>query len=323
MKKPTISVVGLGKLGLPILNVFKSKFDVIGIDKEKKEGFTTSFKKLGDVTFIVVPTPSLPNYKFTSDYVEDVLLQIKRKQIVVIVSTLMPGETDRLQKKYKKLDLVYSPTFVALGTVALDFTHPDIIIFGTTKYETAEFLYENIYKKVIETDPYVDVLFPLEAEIAKLSLNCYVTTKITFANQIGNLCHRIGARPDRVLNLIGHDGRVGTSYFKSGLGYGGPCFPRDNLAMSAYMIDNGYDPAMNRTTHQLNKRQIYEIVERICERHPASVGFSGLSYKEGTEVMDESQLKDIHDILVSRGYKTIIGGKGDVNLDWRGICEQS
>ena len=317
-----ISVVGLGKLGLPIFEVFKEKFDVIGIDKEKKDGFTTSFSDLGDISFVVVPTPSLPNYKFSSAYVDSALLDMswKENHHVAIVSTVMPGETDRLQKKYPMLHIAYNPTFVALGSVKYDFRNPYVVLMGSHDKDFQHILL-NIHDKILEklNPTYFAYLTPLEAEIAKLSLNCYVTQKITFANQIGNLCHRLGIKAEDILAAIGHDVRIGNSYFKAGLGYGGPCFPRDNLAMSAFMIDNEYDPALFRTVHQLNKKQTDEILERICDKQPSSVGFSGLSYKENSDVTEHSQLKEIHDMLKERGYKTVIGGEGQVNLDWGGI----
>jgi UDPglucose 6-dehydrogenase len=305
-----ISVVGLGKLGKPIHDVLSEYYEVIGID------IGGSFKKLGDITFVVVPTPSLSNYKFTSEQVEDVLSKITKKQTVAIVSTIMPGETDRLQAKYPHLKLIYNPTFVALGSVEHDFTNPDIVLIGGESEKLID-----IYRTIIKSKPFYAIMTPLEAEIAKLSLNCYITTKITFANQIGNLCHRIGIKPHRILQAIGHDSRVGEKYFHAGLGYGGPCFPRDNLALSAYMIDNGYDPKLARTVHQLNEEQVMEIVGRIEEMNAINVGFAGLSYKPGTDVTEKSQLLAIHDTLKARGYDVKVGEKSDVNLDWSGVCE--
>src|SRR3990167_5368014 len=129
----TISVIGLGKLGYPIYKVFKKHYKVIGIDKKKNY----HFDKLGDISFVIVPTPSEDNHSFTSYYVEEVLSQIKHKHLVIIVSTLMPSETDRLQLKYPLLTLVYSPTLVALGSVAYDFTHPDFQFIGSKNYNAA------------------------------------------------------------------------------------------------------------------------------------------------------------------------------------------
>jgi UDPglucose 6-dehydrogenase len=317
-----ISVIGQGKLGKPIADVFEANdYKVIRIDNDKSLGHCTHCQRLGDITFVVVPTPSMENDKFSSEYVENVLSKIKKKQIVVIVSTLYPGETDRLQKKYKRLTIVYNPTFVALGSVVFDFIHPDFILIGARNQKAVEIL-KSIYHRILFSPHSVKftILTPLEAEIAKLTLNCYITTKITFANQIGNLCYRVGIKPDNILNAVGMDSRIGNKYFKAGLGYGGPCFPRDNLAMSAFMQDYKYDALLTRVIHALNREQAMEIVERIKKLHPKSIGFKSLSYKNGTDVTDCSQLKDIYDILKRMGYKTKLGN-GNINLDWQGIIE--
>lgn len=306
-----ISVIGLGKLGKPILEVFSEKFDTIGID------IGDSFKDLGDISFVVVPTPSDENGRFTSKYVENVLDQIKIKHKVVIVSTLFPGETDRLQKKYPHLDLVYNPTFVALGSVRHDFTHPETMLIGSHDPMDYE-LIAGIMIKVVYGGFYIAGMKPLEAEIAKLALNCYITTKITFANQIGNLCYKVGADASKVLKAIGNDSRIGEKYLKAGLGYGGPCFPRDNIAMSKFFLDNSKDPALFKAVHDLNGWQVWELLGRLRKWKGATIGFSGLSYKKGTDVTEESQLKAIHDILQILGYNVKVG-RGDVNVTWEGI----
>ena len=307
-----ISVIGLGKLGKPIFNVFKENgYKVTGID------LYDPYKDLGEISFVVVPTPSKKDNKFISEYVENVLDKIKEKHIVAIVSTLMPGETDRLQKKYPHLTLVYNPTFVALGSVKHDFTHPDFILIGGNDKEAVK-LVEKILLSVCFIKNGFAIMTPLEAEIAKLTLNCYITTKITFANQIGNLCYRLGIKPDNILEAVGRDRRVGSEYFKAGLGYGGPCFPRDNLALSAYMKDNGMIPELAKTVNSLNNLQIYEMVGRVIKLKPKIVGFESLSYKEGTDCEEYSHLKAIYTQLKERGYKVRIG-KGDVTLDWRGL----
>jgi len=136
----------------------------------------------------------------------------------------MPGETNRLRKKYPHLTLIYNPTFIALGNIIHNFLVPDFILIGADKKKGLPELLK-IYKKICLLQPPIKILTAQEAEIAKLSLNCYITAKITYANQIGNLCYRLGIKADNILSAIGCDRRVGNLYFKAGLGYGGPCFP--------------------------------------------------------------------------------------------------
>lgn len=339
-----ISVIGLGKLGLCIACIFAEHFKVIGIDTNEKHinalisgtnpikekgldllfkdnrkniTFTNSFEDLGDIVFVIVPTPSIADNTFTSAYVESALQEIGTKKTVVIVSTVMPGETMRMQKKYPQLNLIYSPTFIALGSVIADFICPDFILMGTDSKKDLENVSE-IYKKACAGYSDITVLSTLEAEIAKLTLNCYVTAKITFANQIGNLCYRLGITADNILKAVGQDSRIGNLYFKAGLGYGGPCFPRDNLAMIAFMKKMNANPRLLQTVHSLNYEQIKEFVDRVIKLKPTTVGFEGISYKSGTDITEQSQLAKIKSILGNKGYRTIIG-KGDVNVGWEGI----
>ena len=317
MSVSKVSVIGLGKLGSEIHKVFCFFYETRGLDKYFLVDSTgnVDYSNLGDVAFVVVPTPSVED-KFSSQSVEEVLEKIIQKQIVSIVSTLYPGETDRLQAKFPHLTLVYNPTFVALGSVEHDFTHPDMVLIGSHDKKAAN-LVKTILNKVILTKPVYSIMTPLEAEIAKLTLNCYITTKITFANQIGNLCYRVGVSPESILRAVGSDSRVGNKYFKAGLGYGGPCFPRDNLALSAYMRDNGMDSTLSTTVHELNEEQVGEILMRIEKLNPKSVGFKSLSYKEGTDVEECSQIKAIHSELAKKGV--CLKTNGDVNISWEGI----
>lgn len=338
----TLSVIGLGKLGLCLAAILAKHCRVIGIDvneklindlkygdnpiketdlnnwlKKYKQNitFTTSFEKLGEINFIVVPTPSDVNGRFNNEYVKNALCKSGK---YVLVSTVMPGTVQELNRA-QGIEVIYNPTFIALGSVIHDFLNPNFILIGNPGYAWEKQL-KSIYKKVCLNNPKVFSLSPIEAEIAKLSLNCYITTKITFANQIGNLCHRLGIKPDNILNAIGQDRRIGTAYFKAGLGYGGTCFPRDNVALSKVFEDNELRADLLKTVDRLNLSQIFEIIGRITKNNPATIGFKSLSYKKGTDNTECSQLKMIHDSLKQQGYKTIIG-KGDINLDWGGIIE--
>ncbi len=340
----TISVIGLGKLGLCIACMLAKHYKVIGIDNRvdhlqllrsginpikensldlwyisyrKNITFTAEHTNTAKIVFIVVPTPSQQDDAFTSKYIEEALQKIHSKKTVVIVSTVMPGETRRMQKKYPYLNLIYSPTFIALGSVIKNFLVPDFVLIGADKTTGVDKLIK-IYKKVCIVEPNFTVLTTLEAEVAKLALNCYITTKITFANQIGNLCYRLGITPDNILDAIGQDKRIGNAYFKAGLGYGGPCFPRDNKAMTGFMGKKGMDPVLFTETDWLNEQQVDEFLHRIIKLKPKIVGFEGLSYKRGTAIKEDSQLEMIKFRLEARGYKTIIG-KGDVNVNWEGI----
>ena len=146
----------------------------------------------------------------------------------------------------------------------------------------------------------------VNAELTKLSVNTFVTTKISYANMLAQVCERLpGADADVVTSAIGCDSRIGQKYLKGALGYGGPCFPRDNVAFSALARATGAPALLAEATDQLNRRQVPRLAEIIRARLPkgGTVGVLGLSYKPHTEVTEESQGLELAKYLSSAGIK--------------------
>jgi len=146
----------------------------------------------------------------------------------------------------------------------------------------------------------------INAEITKLSLNCYVTTKISFANSIAQLCELVeGADANVVTGAIGHDSRVGGKYLRPGLGFGGPCFPRDNIAFIKYAGDLGMAATLSRAVVEVNNDQVARVVRKVKDAAApgARVAVLGLSYKPGSHVIEASQPVEIIRRLVSDGYR--------------------
>jgi len=149
----------------------------------------------------------------------------------------------------------------------------------------------------------------VNAELSKLAVNTFVTTKIAYANMLGHICERLpGGDVDVVTGAIGHDTRIGVKYLKGAIGYGGPCFPRDNLAMGALARGLGVEAALAETTDRRNRAEVLRLAD-LVKRHarPGSkVGILGLSYKPDTEVIEQSQgvllaqslLEEERDLLV-------------------------
>lgn len=201
-----------------------------------------------DVTFIVVPTPTESNGDFSLHYVleaakniGDVLRKKQDYHLMVLTSTVMPGAIDKELRPYlesrsgkkcgQDLGLCYNPEFIALGTVIRDFLNPDFILIGESDSHSGEIL-ESLYKQVCENDPPIARMCIINAELTKLAVNTYVTIKITFANMLARICERLpGADVDVVTSALGLDSRIGRKYLKGSIGYGGPCFPRDNGAL--------------------------------------------------------------------------------------------
>ncbi len=334
-----ISVVGLGKLGLPLTLTLASKgFRVIGYDTNKKiieklqSGispipelhvqdymsknrsyitFTLNPEELikkSDISFIVVPTPSAKNGSFSSQYIKEAfrafmpyLKQKKNKHTFVITSTISPGTMEEeikpliekgTQKKIgEEIGLCYSPELIALGSVIRNLTNPDFLFIGESDPASGKTA-EKLRRAICDNSPQVIRTKWINVEIAKLALNAYITTKISFANMIARISERVpGADSEIILNAIGQDSRVGVKYLRGGLGFGGPCFPRDNLSLYSTIKKIGLDIKLPLNIDNFNRKQIdyvYEIVRKHCKKGKI-IGILGLSYKPETDVIDESQ----------------------------------
>ncbi len=234
-----IGVIGLGKLGSCLAQVLSEHNEVFGFDIERKviPGITTmmdpSILKDCEVIFNVVNTPSLPNGDFSNEFLEQsiaiALPYIMKCKVLVIVSTVMPGTCEWLNKRLP-CHVVYNPEFIRLNSIIEDMKNPDFILLGGHDEESLDMI-ENIYKEFYNDSPIKKMSWK-SAELAKISLNSYITMKITFANTIGRIAKKIGADANQILDAIGTDSRIGNEYFKAGGAYGGPCFPRDNIAFA-------------------------------------------------------------------------------------------
>jgi UDPglucose 6-dehydrogenase len=273
-----------------------------------------------DASLIIVPTPSEENGMFSNEYIISALksigqsLRLKNSyHLIIICSTVMPGSCDGeitrvLQessgrKVGEDLGLIYSPEFIALGSIVKDMLNPDLILIGESDC-TAGDLAEKIFKSIVENEPIVKRMNLVNAEIVKIAVNTFITTKISFANMLSEICDKIAfADAETVTNAVGSDKRIGNKYFSSGLGYGGPCFPRDNIALSSLSASLKISCEIPTATDLLNKRQpnrILEIIYRNNLEH-TRVAVFGMSYKAGTPVVEESQGIKIANLLFSRG----------------------
>jgi UDPglucose 6-dehydrogenase len=204
--------------------------------------------------------------------------------------------------------LCYNPEFIALGSVIRDMLNPDMILIGESDQRSGDIL-EKFYIGVCDSNPHIRRMNYVNAELTKISVNTFVTTKISYANMLAQVCETLpGADVDVVTSAIGCDSRIGQKYLKGALGYGGPCFPRDNLAFSALARANGVPAILAEATHQLNQRQAPRLAEWILARLPegGTVGVMGLSYKPNTEVIEESQGVALAKRLLSAGVPVVV-----------------
>jgi UDPglucose 6-dehydrogenase len=258
-------------------------------------------------TFIIVPTPSGPDGTFLINYVLDVCRGVARAlrsktsyHLVVVSSTVMPGQTggailpllEELSGKRCGVDfgLCYNPEFIALGSVVRDMLAPDILLIGESDTRAGDLL-ESIYRQICQNNPPAARMNFVNAELAKLSVNTYVTTKISYANMLASVCERLpGADVDVVTAAIGLDSRIGAKYLKGAVSYGGPCFPRDNVAFSALARRLGADASLAQATHATNRRHTERLGELVLDLldGAGTAAILGLSYKPCTAVVEES-----------------------------------
>jgi UDPglucose 6-dehydrogenase len=279
-----------------------------------------------DISFVIVPTPSGADGHFTNRYVVDAVRRIgaalrttERYHVVNITSTVMPGSTGgeiraALEQASGRrvgdtVGLTYNPEFIALGSVVRDLLHPDMLLIGQSDPHAGDVL-EAVYRQTLSRDVPVQRMNWVNAELTKIAVNTFVTTKISYANMLAEICeHLPGADVDVVTAALGKDSRIGSKYLKGALGYGGPCFPRDNVAFAAMARRLGAAADIAVATDVINQRQVDRVVKlvtRLAKPGSTAVAVLGLAYKPQTPVVDESQGVMIARGLVNAGFEVIV-----------------
>ena len=346
MKINNIGVLGIGRLGLALsLNFERAGFNVHGCDireeyvkeinnkkfstiephvkelllKAKNFEASTSCANVisnSDLLFLTVRTQTESDGSYDvsqCDMVIKSLIKIgyqKNKKSLVINCNVNPGYTDNVRKQLEPLNYKtsFNPEWVAQGTIVRNQTNPDVIVIGEHDKSEGNII-EDIYKKMCLNSPPVHRMDSLSAEITKISLNCFLTTKITYANMIGDLANKVGADHKKILSAIGSDTRIGKKYFTFGHGYGGPCFPRDNRAIIKYMKSNAIDPILPDSTQKFNQLHLKYNVENFLSTNKDKskpIKIVGVTYKPGVNIIEESQQLQFAVELVNNGYKVVI-----------------
>jgi UDPglucose 6-dehydrogenase len=259
------------------------------------------------MSFVIVPTPSTEAGDFSLEFVLQSVAAIGRAlrgadryHCVVVTSTVMPGATDAFirpaleqaagRRVGDRLGLCYSPEFIALGSVIRDMLNPDFILIGESDAKAGESLAE-VYRRSCDNEPPIARMNFVNAELTKIAVNTYVTTKISYANMLADLCDRLpGADVDVVTAAMGNDARIGRKYLKGAVAYGGPCFPRDNRAFGHLARTLGANAALAEATDRLNAWQNARLSGFVAGRTGADarIAVLGTSYKPGTGVSEES-----------------------------------
>ncbi|NQX97511.1 MAG: UDP-glucose/GDP-mannose dehydrogenase family protein [Flavobacteriales bacterium] len=341
-----IGVIGIGKLGICLaLNLERKGYAVTGVDNNSQYVDIVNNKQLTSsepgvveylstsknfvastqldnvliddikLIFIVVDTPSVSDGGYDHSQIETIANQIiaNGKSIeekhLVINCTTMPGYCDTLAEKLKPYNYTvsYNPEFIAQGSILKDQVSPDQVLIGEDSGIAAE-LIEKVYANLCDNTPQICRMSRVSAEITKLATNCFLTTKISFANAVGDLAIKVGAEPDKILNAIGADKRIGHAYLKYGFGYGGPCFPRDNRAFGRYGRDNNLTMLLSEATDAVNQEHLtFQFNQYLNQYQPnETILFDSVTYKKGTTIIEEAQQLALAIKLAEAGRSVLI-----------------
>ena len=296
--------------------------------KSNRLNFTNEYSNnisQSDVIFICVGTPPKKNGESNLNFVDQVTKEISKKikgyTVIVSKSTVPVGTSRRIEKILKRVrstktfDVVSNPEFLREGSALEDFTKPDKIIIGcrTTK---AEKILKKIYKPL--NRPYV-VTGNETAEIIKYANNSFLATKITFVNEIADLCENIGAEIETVAKAIGLDGRIGSKFLHPGPGYGGSCFPKDVKSLIYQGNKNSIDLKIVKAVDKANELRIkylFQRVKKITKNkfNNIQIGLLGISFKPNTDDVRQSPgIKLAKDLSKTKAKIKIYDPKGMEN----------
>ena len=271
-----------------------------------------------DIIYTLVATPSLPDGSYDASAVWKVIEDIQSCEFslegksFIVGCTTNPGDCKLFQTELNPygVDVFYNPEFIAQGSIIRDLQHADMVLIGGKSNEVYDELCE-LYNKIQVTQPKISLMSTTAAELVKLAVNCYLTTKISYANMVGETLTLagLGDEIDSVLDAIGSDSRVGKKYLKYGYGFGGPCLPRDNRAFAAYAQALGVDHGLGFTTDEINDNHAAFLCKRMIDENKKKLPFyiEDIAYKPGTDILTESQQLRLATDLLEKGKKVYIG----------------
>jgi len=277
-----------------------------------------------DITFVAVPTPSDERGAFSLQYARYAFKELGKAlarksdyHVIVLTSTVLPGSTregllpileaEAGKKCGTEFGLCYNPEFIALGSVIRDFLNPDFYLLGQFDERSGDAL-ESVHRQVSANQAPVKRMSIENAELAKIAVNSFVTMKISFANILAGICEKLpGGDVDVVSDAVGMDSRIGRKYLTGGFGFGGPCFPRDNVALSYFGKSVGVSCELLDANDRFNRSLSTSIVSKLRTQIPqaGSVAVLGLAYKPFSNVIEQSPGIHLVKALSDAGYRVI------------------
>jgi len=306
-------VTSLNKGKVPFFEPKLEELLKSGLEK-KKLHFTTSYEEAisdADVVLIAVGTPSRPDGSINLDYVKasakEAAPYLKEDAILVIKSTVLPGTLEQVKPIVKKLTakkIHYAslPEFLKEGTAVDDTLYPDRIAIGVED----DFSWEKLSKLHEPFKAPMVRVRPASAQLAKYASNDYLALRIVYANVLADVCEQSGADIDEVLEIMGHEKRIGSHYWYPGLGYGGSCFPKDVKALAAF-VDEYESPERNlfRFINKLNVKRPADVVENLenvtGKLKGKKVAVLGLAFKPNTDDQREAPALFLIPLLLGKG----------------------
>jgi len=285
--------------------------------KEGRLTFTTELEKAiegAEIIFLALPTPPGADGSADLKYVLGVADQLgkilKDYKVIVNKSTVPVGTADKVTKAIAKnysgaFDVVSNPEFLREGVAVDDFMKPDRVVVGT-KSERAKKLMSDLYAPFVRQGNPIIFMDERSSELTKYAANSFLATKISFMNEIAQLCERMGADVDMVRRGIGSDDRIGKRFLFPGIGYGGSCFPKDVQALIMSSDEVNYDFEILKAVEKVNALQKLSLVEKISSYYKGQlkgkhIALWGLAFKPNTDDIREAPALSIIDALVSMG----------------------
>lgn len=317
----------LSQLKSGIMPIYEGNLDKI-FNRVISDGSLTFKSRLEDalssvsIIMVAVGTPSLSDGRVDLSQVHDVCENIcrlaNRPLTVIMKSTVPPGVGNSINRRFFKkakvsISYVSNPEFLREGRAVEDWYNPDRIVIGSDDRNALNLVIE-LYSDLNTSKVCMDIT---SAEMVKYASNAFLATKISFINEIANLCERVGANIDLVSNAVGMDKRIGTHFFKAGLGYGGSCFPKDVKGLNYVSVFNGYTFSLLKAVIEVNNRQrilvIRKLRKTLGELVDKKIAVLGLAFKPGTNDIREAPSLDIIEQLLSEGAK--VSASDPVALD--------
>jgi UDPglucose 6-dehydrogenase len=313
----------LARLRSGKITIYEPGLEVL-FERNTKEGrlrFTDSIAEavsFAEIIFLALPTPPMEDGSADLQYVlavaEEIGKRLQDYRVIVNKSTVPVGTADKVREAISKhtqveFDVVSNPEFLREGAAVNDFMKPERVVVGT-RSERARKVMDKLYKPFVMSGNPVIFMDERSSEMTKYAANSMLATKISFMNEIANLCERVGADVDMVRRGIGSDSRIGKLFLFAGVGYGGSCFPKDVSALYKTARSYDYDFRILDAVMQVNDRQKHVLVDKLENYYGSNMtgrkfAVWGLAFKPNTDDIREAPALTIIEELTNRGASVI------------------